>query len=107
MQCAGHMDAMREIEDDFSKDFLASNLLSSKTRRQAISLSGYVIENYIHDIVIEKQVANGSPAIEINAKCYRSQRKSEKPHVVMLHIDTSRNAIVDSLCSCTAGLVIK
>jgi hypothetical protein len=58
----------------------------------------YCHENYIHGVRIS--VGNAGD-VHVDAKCYRSMRKTKSPHSLMVAV--SRNEITDASCSCTAG----
>ena len=59
----------------------------------------YYVQGYIHDV----KIFNEKNVVQVTAKCWRSMRKSEKPH--QLNLTLSTRSITDSFCSCTAGQV--
>lgn len=60
----------------------------------------YFLEGYIHNVKID--VSREEKIVK--AKCYRSQRKSEKPHDVYVCLLSSE--ISEAQCSCKAGRVL-
>lgn len=58
----------------------------------------FFCEGYVHNI----WVACNENAVEIKAKCYKSQKKSEEPHRLRLQLNKN-NEIMDVNCSCEAG----
>jgi len=98
MQDKSEIVMLKDIPDDFSKDFLADSKVSERCRKQAMS---YVLEGYVHNVTSEKR--EDEEKIILCGKCYRSQRKSEKPHKMTIHLAMPDCAVVDSICSCVAG----
>ena len=41
--------------------------------------------------------------MQVKGKCYRSQRKSDRPHNVLVKLSTAGN-VINAICSCTAGI---
>lgn len=91
---------LSDFSDDFAKEFLADARLSSRARRIGMS---YLVESYIHGVTIALEENDSKQLVNVSGKCYRSQRKSDKPHTVTLHLSKPDYAVVESLCSCTAG----
>ncbi|KAJ8315784.1 hypothetical protein KUTeg_007934 [Tegillarca granosa] len=74
---------MSDLPDNFA--FAKTHQVSLKSRQQ-----GY------------RYFAEGN--VEISAKCFRSQRKSEKPHSVNIENNKALGEIVDAYCTCQAGM---
>src|SRR5271163_4698294 len=91
-----HPVSLRDIPQDFAKLYIQHELLSSKARQQGIS---YIIENYIQDVRIEKSYAKADKRrwSLMVGRCYRSQRKSEKPHanVILASNKATNKAVAD------------
>ncbi|MEQ2308940.1 hypothetical protein AMECASPLE_033430 [Ameca splendens] len=68
--------------------------ISSRSRQKGLQ---YAVEGYIQNITIRNE---GDTTI-LEAKAYRSQAKSEKPHD--LYLKCSQHTLLDQSCSCTAG----
>lgn len=84
-------------------DVIQSHL--SKTGRSVVGEKGYKFfaESFIHEVFAAKL---GENLHKLKAKCYRSQRKNEKPHE--LHIEILKNIdgnikVGNGSCSCKAG----
>lgn len=84
-----------------------AELLVSYLNNSSVSLRNKQIgkklcdEDYIHDV----KVATEGDRITIASRCYRSIRKTEKPHSHVMIVDTGGSCVTDSSCSCTAGIV--
>ncbi|CAG9769732.1 unnamed protein product [Ceutorhynchus assimilis] len=68
----------------------------SWTHRQSDRGYKFFAEGYIHDVFIHKNECT------IKAKCYRSQKKNEKPHSLHLKF-ASVDLMVEAHCTCEAG----
>ena len=102
---------LRDISPDFAAEFLRDDKVSSRSRGQGIR---YCKEGYIHKVRlcrpvrVPKNAAENAPSIEVepdtievSGRCYRSQRKSEKPHSIVLTVGEDKK-ITDSVCTCMA-----
>ncbi|XP_068728761.1 uncharacterized protein [Montipora capricornis] len=60
-------------------------------------------ESYIHDVEV-RLAMNDDEGVTIRAKCYRSMKKNEEPHNLLVVFKREREPCVDSFrCSCAAG----
>ena len=59
----------------------------------------YFIQGYIHNIKISE--AHG--ARRVDARCWRSMRKSQDPH--NLHVEIDDDNLSESYCTCKAGYI--
>ena len=73
-----------------------NGILSQRSREQG---SRFFREGYIHGVTLG--VAKTGSSTTVDAKCYRSMRKSEPPHKLFLTVADDK--LEDALCSCTAG----
>ena len=87
---------LSDIPNGFCSGYLCSSEITSRCRQQGIK---YAIEDYVTTVGIVK---SADDSIEISAKCYRSQRKSEKPHQIVI-VTEKDGTVRESCCSCTAG----
>ena len=88
-------DDLAPIPDQITVSFLPnSSNLSQKSLERGLN---YYVQGYIHDV----KIFNEKNGVQVAAKCWRSMRKSEKPH--QLNLTLSTDSITDSFCSCTAG----
>jgi len=62
----------------------------------------YFVHSYIHGILLSGPKHDGNE-VDVTAKCYRSYRKSDAPHKLVMTVSNEKNEIVFSQCSCTAG----
>ena len=85
---------LTNIPSDFSLVYLKDIAISLKSKQQGFK---YFSEGYFHDVNMVKD----DNTVITTAKCYRSQRKSEKPHNVS--VDISGDRVSYALCSCQAG----
>lgn len=74
------------IDDFFSK----SSSISQKAQQQGLQ---YALEEYVHNILVSDN--------KIEAKVYRSQKKHEKPHLLVIKF--VGESITGQECSCIAG----
>ncbi|XP_033729693.1 uncharacterized protein LOC117318872 [Pecten maximus] len=89
-------DSLKKIPDNISPSFLPdSKSLSDKVLQKGLN---YFSQGYIHNIKI-KETEND---VRVDARCWRSMRKSEEPH--RLHVDIGTETISQSFCSCKVGL---
>jgi len=72
-----------------------NGILSQRSREQG---SRFFREGDIHGVTLGV-AKTGSTTVD--AKCYRSMRKSEPPHKLFLAVADDK--LEDALCSCTAG----
>ena len=89
--------SLLHIPDNFATNYLQDSRLSSRSRRQGLK---FHVEGYIHCV---KLIRKSEQLITIDAKCYHSMRKSEKPNALFLDVSTIGQGIENCLCSCTAG----
>ena len=68
--------SLRDIPQDFAKLYIQHELLSSRARQQGMS---YIIENYIHDVRIEKSYAKADKRrwSLMVGRCYRTTVANE------------------------------
>ena len=68
--------SLRDIPQDFAKLYVQHELLSSRARQQGMS---YIIENYIHDVRIEKSYAKADKRrwSLMVGRCYRTTVANE------------------------------
>ena len=61
-----HPVSLRDIPQDFAKLYIQHELLSSRERQQGMS---YIIENYIHDVSVEKKLRESrQKALVVNGR---------------------------------------
>lgn len=89
--------SLQHISSEFANDFLNNTLVSSRVRQLGMR---YFIEEYIHGVTMEQ---TSSDIIQIGVKCYRSMRKSGKPHMIVIDISVPLQTITNCMCSCVAG----
>ena len=88
-------DSLEKIPENIAVSFLPnSESLSKKILQKGLN---YFTQGYIHNIKISE--AHGT--IRVDAKCWRSMRKSQAPH--KLHIEVGDKTLTESFCSCKAG----
>ena len=87
-----------ELPVNFSEHFWCSDKITQRSRQQGLQ---YAVEGYVHKITLKNDLNNEFLTIE--ARCYRSQRKREKPHFLFAQQKTTDNSFVDQQCSCIAG----
>lgn len=77
-----------------------ANYISENGKDRAFD-KGYkfFIESYIHDafVCLEDNELN------VKGKCWKSQRKNEKPHELSTKIKLQDSKVLDGQCSCIAG----
>ncbi|KAJ8307339.1 hypothetical protein KUTeg_015423 [Tegillarca granosa] len=88
---------LSDLPDNFA--FAKTHQVSLKSRQQGYR---YFAEGYIHKVSLF--FLENESNLEISAKCFRSQRKSEKPHSVNIEINKALGEIVDAYCTCQAGM---
>ena len=82
---------LTDVPTKLIKDFLKNTTkISQKSHQKGLQ---YALEKYVHDIKVSSN--------KIEAKVYRSQRKREKPHLVI--VNYLNNTITGQECSCIAG----
>ena len=59
------------------------------------------MQGYVHDI----QIGAREQSLIVDAKCYRSMKKSAQPHLLRLDIGVGMGQITDAYCLCKAGYV--
>ena len=84
-------DSLLGIPDNICISFLPNyKKLSERVLKRGLN---YFLQGYIHQIKIYGK--------KVEAKCWRSMRKSAPPHRIRIEISASN--ITDSFCSCKAG----
>ena len=86
--------ALSRLPANFSLQFLKLQI-SFKAKQQGYK---FFTEGYIYNVEINNV---NDISVQISSHCYRSQRKSEKPHKECL--DLGQEEITESWCSCQAG----
>ena len=82
---------MKTVPDVLIDGFLRnSSNISQKSYQQGLQ---YAVEEYVHNVQVSTN--------KIEAKVYRSQRKNEKPHLLI--INYVGDSITGQECSCIAG----
>ena len=90
-------DSLEKIPDNIAVSFLPDfESLSKKTLEKDLN---YFIQGYIHNIKISE--AHG--AIRVDARCWRSMKKSQDPH--NLHVEIGHDKLSESYCTCKAGYI--
>jgi len=90
--------SLANIPADFSVEYLPNlKSIAERITRKALNL---YTQGYIHKIEIFNEKL---PMINLCARCWRSMRKSEKPHDVRIEIDGPRRLISDAYCTCKVG----
>ena len=85
---------LSDVPREIIANFWSSGEISERTRQKGLQ---YAFEGYIHDICAKSD--NGE--INIEAKAYWSQLKTETPHLLLISANTG--GIKEQQCSCTAG----
>ena len=92
---AAETDSLSAISDNISISFLPDHQkLADRILKRGLN---FYTQSFIHDIKVYPETSN----VKVVAKCWRSMRKSEKPH--SLHIEIAEEKIVESYCSCKVG----
>ena len=89
---------LKDIPDDFS----ASYLTYTPSLRQKQKATGFMKDSYVTSM---RFYSVGEENIQVKARVFRSQRKTEEPHQVNLDINVSLHKLDDAHCSCKAGYV--
>jgi len=83
--------SLANILADCSVEYLPNfKYIGERITRKALNLDTHKIDIYNEKL----------PTINIRAKCWRSMRKSEKPHDVRIEIDGPRRFIINPYCTC-------
>jgi hypothetical protein len=89
--------SLEKMPDNIAVSFLLDfESLSKKTLEKDLN---YFIQDYIHNIKISE--AHG--ARRVDARCWRSMRKSQDPH--NLHVEIDDDKLSESYCTCKAGYI--
>jgi hypothetical protein len=89
-------DSLDDIPENVSLSYLPDHVkLADRILTRGLN---YFTQCYIHDIKIYTE---NKPRIKVVARCWRSMRKSEKPHT--LHIEIDSQKISESYCTCKDG----
>ena len=89
-------DSLEKIPDNIAVSFLPDfESLSKKSLEKGL----YFTQGYIHNIKISE--AHG--AIRVDARYWRSMRKSQDPH--NLHVEIGDDKLSESYCTCKAGYI--
>jgi hypothetical protein len=89
--------SLEKMPDNIAVSFLLDfESLSKKTLEKDLN---YFIQGYIHNIKISE--AHG--AMRVDARCWRSMRKSQDPH--NLHVEIDDDNLSESYCTCKAGYI--
>lgn len=91
--------SLKDVPDDFSLSFL-NNKPTLRQKQRAVA---FVKDAYIKSVKIFR--GENENSIQITAKIFRSQRKSEDPHRVYLDVNITGKSFNDAHCSCKAGYV--
>ena len=90
-------DSLEKIPDNIAVSFLPDfKSLSKKALEKGLN---YFTQGYTHNIKISE--ARG--AIRVDARCWRSMRKSQDPH--NLHVEIGDDKLSESYCTCKAGYI--
>ena len=90
-------DSLEKIPDKIAVSFLTDfESLSKKALEKGLN---YFTQGYIHNIKISE--ARG--AMRVDARCWRSMRKSQDPH--NLHVEIGDDKLPESYCTCKVGYV--
>jgi len=87
------------IPDDIS----INNLPDIKTINERLLHMpiNYFTQGCIHKI----KIYNSNETIKVTVRCWRSMKKSEKPHEVHIGIQPSSKTVVESYCTSKVGYV--
>jgi hypothetical protein len=93
-------DSLEKIPNNIAVSFLPGfESLSKKALEKGLN---YFTQGYIHNIKISE--ARGAiVAIRVDARCWRSMRKSQDPH--NLHVEIGDDKLSKSYCTCKAGYI--
>ena len=89
-------DSLEKIPDNIAVSFLPGFESSKKALEKGLN---YFTQGYIHNIKISE--ARG--VIRVDARCWRSMRKSQDPH--NLHVEIGDDKLSESYCTCKAGYI--
>jgi hypothetical protein len=90
-------DSLEKIHDNIAVSFLPDfESLSKKAFEKGLN---YFTQGYIHNIKISE--ARG--AIRVDARCWRSMRKSQDLH--NLHVEIGDDKLSESYSTCKAGYI--
>ncbi|KAK7484626.1 hypothetical protein BaRGS_00024152 [Batillaria attramentaria] len=84
------------VPEDLTLGCFGTNL-TQRAKRQGYR---FFVQGYLHKINITDHHGEAS----VSAKCFRSMRKSERPHSLRVCFDPAMKLINISKCSCKAGL---
>ncbi|KAJ8313308.1 hypothetical protein KUTeg_009094 [Tegillarca granosa] len=86
-----------DLPNDISQQYLPyTTTLRQRQKAHAFSRNGYV-----HKVKLSR---NENDVIDISAKVYRSQRKSETPHNINMTVNSCTKTITEGFCSCKSGI---
>jgi hypothetical protein len=92
-------DSIVDVPDTISISFLPqSETLSERVITKGLN---YFTQSYIHDVRVLKL----EKSVRVDAKCWRSMRKSEQPYALQIEIDVAKSILTESYCKCKAGYV--
>lgn len=86
------------VPSDISIEYFQDADLSKRAKERGYN---FFTNGYVHGLKLVK--TSTETMIDVGAKCYRSMRKSETPHIINLTIDTEKKNITERHCSCKAG----
>uniref|UniRef100_A0A8W8NYL0 Uncharacterized protein n=1 Tax=Magallana gigas TaxID=29159 RepID=A0A8W8NYL0_MAGGI len=90
--------SLKDVPDDFSQSFLNYK----PTLRQKQRAVAFVKDAYIKSVNIFR--GENENSIQMTAKIFRSQRKSEDPHRVNLDVNITGKSFYNAHCNCKAGV---
>ena len=91
-------DSLEKIPDNIAVSFLPDfESLSKKALEKGLN---YFTQGYIHNINISE--ARG--AMRVDARCWRSMRKSQDPH--NLHVEIGDDKLSESYCTCKSFIFL-
>ena len=70
--------------------YTAESKVFTKARNRELN---YWVKGHVHDIKLDD--GNDGETIKVIAKCYRSYKKSETPHKLLMDIDIENKVITD------------
>lgn len=91
--------SLKDVPDDFSQSFL-NNKPTLRQKQRAVA---FVKDAYIKSVKLFR--GDNENSIQITAKIFRSQRKSEDPNRVNLDVNITGKSFNDAHYSCKAGYV--
>ena len=91
--------AVKDIPKEIVAHFWSSGseIISERSRQRGLQ---YAFEKYIHNITCHRSNDNENE-FKIEAKAYRSQCKSQPPHLLSVRVLDKH--ITEQQCSCVAG----